>query len=150
MLRLDQDIKYLQGVGPQRADILGKELNIKTVGDLLEYFPYKYIDRTRFYRICEINGNMPYVQIIGEILSFETDGIGRKTRLIAHFSDGSGVIDLVWFQGAKYITQTYDCHRRYVVFGKPTIFKGRYQIAHPEIFNRVCLRTMKWMLMICC
>ena len=110
MLRLDQDIKYLQGVGPQRADILGKELNIKTVGDLLEYFPYKYIDRTRFYRICEINGNMPYVQIIGEILSFETDGIGRKTRLIAHFSDGSGVIDLVWFQGAKYITQTYDCH----------------------------------------
>ena len=133
MLRLDQDIKYLQGVGPQRADILGKELNIKTVGDLLEYFPYKYIDRTRFYRICEINGNMPYVQIIGEILSFETDGIGRKTRLIAHFSDGSGVVDLVWFQGAKYITQTYDCHRRYVVFGKPTIFKGRYQIAHPEI-----------------
>ncbi len=133
MLRLDQDIKYLQGVGPQRADILGKELNIKTVGDLLEYFPYKYVDRTHFYRICEITGNMPYVQIVGEILSFETDGTGRKTRLIAHFSDGTGVVDLVWFQGAKYISQTYDCHRRYVVFGKPTIFKGRFQIAHPEI-----------------
>ena len=133
MLRLDQDIKYLQGVGPQRADLLGKELAIKTVGDLLTYYPYKYIDRSRFYRIAEINGTMPYVQIVGEILSFEDFGEGRKKRLVAHFSDGTGVIDLVWFQGVKYIAKQYQLHRPYIVFGKPQPFKGRLNIAHPEM-----------------
>ena len=133
MLRLDQDIKYLQGVGPQRADLLGKELAIKTVGDLLTYYPYKHIDRSRFYRIAEINGSMPYVQLVGEILSFEDFGEGRKKRLVAHFTDGSGVIDLVWFQGIKYIAKQYDTHRPYIVFGKPQVFKGRLNIAHPEI-----------------
>ncbi|MCR4613764.1 MAG: ATP-dependent DNA helicase RecG [Bacteroidaceae bacterium] len=133
MLRLDQDIKYLQGVGPQRADLLGRELSIKTVGDLLTYYPYKYIDRTRFYRICDINGTMPYVQIVGEILGFDDMGEGRKKRLVAHFSDGTGVIDLVWFQGIKYIAKQYDLHRPYVVFGRPQPFKGRLNIAHPEI-----------------
>ena len=133
MLRLDQDIKYLQGVGPQRAELLGKELAIKTVGDLLTYYPYKHIDRSRFYRIAEINGSMPYVQLVGEILSFEDFGEGRKKRLVAHFSDGSGVIDLVWFQGIKYIAKQYDLHRPYIVFGKPQLFKGRLNIAHPEV-----------------
>ncbi len=100
---------------------------------MLGYYPYKYIDRTKFYRISEIYGNMPYVQLIGQILSFETVGEGRGKRIVAHFSDGTGVIDLVWFQGLKYISQTYKVRTPYVVFGKPQIFKGRLNVAHPEI-----------------
>lgn len=133
MLRLDQEIKYLQGVGPQRAKLLEGDLGIKTVGDLLEYFPYKYIDRSRFYHVSELNGTMPYVQLYGEILSFQTEGTGSHRRVVAHFSDGTGVVDLVWFHGAKYVTQTYETHRPYVVFGSPKPFRGRYNIAHPEI-----------------
>ncbi len=132
---LSQDIKYIQGVGPNRADVLNKELDIHTVGELIEYYPYKYIDRTKFYRISEINGNMPYIQIIGQILSFESVGEGRKSRLVAHFSDGTGVIDLVWFNGAKFITQNYSTRVNYVVFGKPQVFKGRINVPHPEIEN---------------
>ncbi|MCM1312670.1 MAG: ATP-dependent DNA helicase RecG [Roseburia sp.] len=113
--------------------MLEKELAVRTVGDLLYYYPYKYIDRSKIYRICEIDGNMPYIQLCGEILSFEAVGEGRGRRLTAHFSDGTGVVDLVWFQGIKYITQNYDCHKRYVVFGKPTVFNGRINVAHPEI-----------------
>lgn len=128
-----QDIKFLQGVGPNRASILEKELAIRTVGDLLYYYPYKYVDRSRIYRICEIDGNMPYIQLCGEILSFEAIGEGRGRRLTAHFSDGTGVVDLVWFQGIKYITQNYDCHKPYIIFGKPTVFNGRINVAHPEI-----------------
>ena len=130
-----QDIKYLQGVGPQRAELLANELNIRTLGDLLSYYPYKYVDRSRIYRISELSSNMPYIQVCGEILSFEQLGEGGAKRLIAHFSDGSGVIDLIWFQGIKYAAKNYDCHKPYVVFGKPTVFNGRIQLAHPEIEN---------------
>lgn len=130
-----QDIKYLQGVGPQRAELLANELNIRTLGDLLSYYPYKYVDRSRIYRISELSSNMPYIQVCGEILSFEQLGEGGAKRLIAHFSDGSGVIDLIWFQGIKYATKNYDCHKPYIVFGKPTVFNGRIQVAHPEIEN---------------
>ena len=100
------DIKYLPGVGPQRAKVLGDELQIHTLHDLLYTFPYKHIDRTRLYCIRELTGDMPYVQIRGQILSFETEGEGRKRRLVAHFTDGQGVVDLVWFNGLKYITST--------------------------------------------
>ena len=93
-----RDIKYLQGVGPQRATMLNKELEIFSLHDLLYYFPYKYVDRSRLYYIHEIDGNMPYIQLKGQILSFETVGEGRQRRLVAHFSDGTGVVDLVWFQ----------------------------------------------------
>ncbi|MDE5998707.1 MAG: ATP-dependent DNA helicase RecG [Bacteroidaceae bacterium] len=130
---LSQDIKYLQGVGPNRALLLASELGITTVGDLLAYYPYKYVDRSRIYRISEIDGNMPYVQLCGQIFSFDTAGEGRNKRLIAHFSDGSGAIDLVWFQGIKYAAKSYDCRKPYIVFGKPTVFNGRIQIAHPEM-----------------
>lgn len=132
---LSQDIKFLQGVGPNRAELLANELNITTVGDLLTYYPYKYVDRSKIYKICDIDGNMPYIQVCGQILSFESMGEGRGKRLIAHFSDRTGVIDLVWFQGAKYVTKTYDCHKAYIIFGKPTVFNGRIQVAHPEIEN---------------
>ena len=128
-----RDIKYLQGVGPQRATLLNKELNIFSLHDLLYYFPYKYVDRSRLYYIHEIDGNMPYIQLKGQILSFETIGEGRQRRLVAHFSDGTGVIDLVWFQGIKYLMGRYKAHEEYIVFGKPTVFNGRINVAHPDI-----------------
>ena len=128
-----RDIKYLQGVGPQRAAILNKELNIFSLRDLLYYFPYKYVDRSRLYYIHEIDGNMPYIQLKGQILSFETIGEGRQRRLVAHFSDGTGVVDLVWFQGIKYLMGRYKAHEEYIVFGKPTVFNGRVNMAHPDI-----------------
>ena len=128
-----RDIKYLQGVGPQRAAMLNKELNIFSLRDLLYYFPYKYVDRSRLYYIHEIDGNMPYIQLKGQILSFETIGEGRQRRLVAHFSDGTGVIDLVWFQGIKYLMGKYKAHEEYIVFGKPTVFNGRVNVAHPDI-----------------
>ena len=128
-----RDIKYLQGVGPQRAAMLNKELNIYSLHDLLYYFPYKYVDRSRLYYIHEIDGNMPYIQLKGQILSFETVGEGRQRRLVAHFSDGTGVVDLVWFQGIKYLMGRYKVHEEYIVFGKPTLFNGRINVAHPDI-----------------
>ncbi|MDE5711670.1 MAG: ATP-dependent DNA helicase RecG [Bacteroides sp.] len=128
-----RDIKYLSGVGPQRAAVLNKELGIFSLHDLLYYFPYKYVDRSRIYSIREIDNTMPYIQLKGEILSFETVGEGRQRRLIAHFSDGTGVVDLVWFQGIKYLLGKYKVHQEYIVFGKPTPFNGRINIAHPDI-----------------
>jgi ATP-dependent DNA helicase RecG len=128
-----RDIKYLQGVGPQRASILNKELDIHSLHDLLYYFPYKYVDRSRLYYIHEIDGNMPHIQLKGKILSYENVGEGRSRRLVAHFSDGTGVVDLVWFKGLKYVTGRYKVNEEYVVFGKPTVFNGRINVAHPDI-----------------
>lgn len=131
---LDQDIKYLPGVGPRRRDILGKDLNITTWGQLLEYYPYKYIDRSRVYSIRELMGDMPFVQIKGRILSFEEFATGiRQKRIVAHFSDGTGVVDLVWFRGGQYVYQQYKVGEEYIVFGRPSIFGGRFQFAHPDI-----------------
>lgn len=127
------DIKFLQGVGPKKAEILNKEIDIFSVEDLLYYFPYKYIDRSRIYFVHEIDGNMPYIQLKGKITAFETFGEGRNKRLVGHFTDGTGFIDLVWFQGAKYITDKYRTNSPYIIFGKPTLFGDRFNIAHPEI-----------------
>lgn len=128
-----RDIKYLSGVGPQKASVLNKELEIYSLHDLLYYFPYKYVDRSRIYSIHEIDGNMPYIQLKGKILGFETFGEGRQRRLVGHFSDGTGVVDLVWFQGIKFIIGKYKLHEEYIVFGKPTVFSGRINVAHPDI-----------------
>ena len=134
MLDLEQrDVKYLPGVGPARAALLKGELQISTLQGLLYYFPYKYIDRSRIFQIREVDGTMPYIQLKGRILSFEQIGEGRKQRLVAHFSDGTGVADLVWFSGIKYTLERYRPGVDYVVFGKPTIFGGRVNVAHPEI-----------------
>ena len=131
---LDQDIKYLTGVGPRRSEILSKELGISTYGDLLEYYPYKYVDRSRLYHISELSADMPFVQLKGRILSFEEFEQGRrKKRIVAHFTDGHGVCDLVWFNGSKYIYQQYQTNKEYIVFGKPGIFNGRFQLSHPDI-----------------
>ena len=128
-----QDITYLPGVGPHRADILDKELNIRSLHDLLYYFPYKYVDRSRVYLIREIDGNMPYIQLRGRIMGFETMGEGRQRRLVAHLGDGTGFVDLVWFQGIKFVLQKYRLHEEYIVFGKPSVFNGRINLAHPDL-----------------
>ena len=131
---LDQDIQYLPGVGPNRKKILGDELGIHTYGDLLYNYPYKYVDRSKFYSIHELTGDMPFVQIVGHILSFETFAMGpRKERVVAHFTDGTGIMDLVWFQGGKYAKQSYKIGKEYIVFGKPTIFNNRINVTHPDI-----------------
>lgn len=131
---LEQDIKYLTGVGPQRQQILSKELGIHSFGDLLEYYPYKYVDRSKIYRVCDMSSDMPFVQLKGRILSYETFDMGiKKKRLVAHFSDGTGVIDLVWFSGVQYIVKNYHVGTEYIVFGKPGIFNNRYQISHPDM-----------------
>ena len=131
---LEQDIKFVPGVGPHRKDILEKELNIKTFGDLLEYYPYKYVDRSRVYTISDLSGEMPYVQLKGHILSFEEFEMGpRKKRIVAHFTDGTGIVDLVWFTRAQQLTKDLKVNTDYIVFGKPSIYSGRYQLAHPEI-----------------
>ena len=131
---LQQDIQYLPGVGPRRKDILSKELNIHTFGDLLEYYPFKYVDRSKIYKISELGGEMPFVQVEGHILGFEEFDMGpRKKRIVAHMTDGSGIVDLVWFGKVSFVTKNYKVGIDYIVFGKPTIFNGHYQFAHPDI-----------------
>ena len=131
---LSQDIKFLPGVGPNRKKMLSNELGIETYGDLLEYYPYKYIDRSKVYTIHELTGDMPYVQVVGHILSFETFALGpRKERVVAHFTDGTAICDLTWFNGGKYAKQTYRIGTEYVVFGKPTIFNNRINFTHPDL-----------------
>ena len=131
---LDQDVMYLPGVGPKKKEILSKELGIQTWRDLLEHYPYKYVDRSRIYRISEISGDMPFVQIRGRMLGYDEYAMGaRKKRIVGHFSDGHGVVDLVWFQGAQYIYKNYPIGKELIVFGRPTVYGGRYQFAHPDI-----------------
>ena len=131
---LNQDIQYLPGVGPKKRDMLQKELGISKISDLLEYYPYKYVDRSRIYTINELRSDMPFVQVKGRILGFEEFGSGpRKKRLVAHFTDGTGIADIVWFSGIKYATQQFKVNTEYIVFGKPTLYGGRYQFAHPDI-----------------
>ncbi len=124
---------YLPGVGPKRKEILVSQLNIKTWGDLIEYYPYKYVDRSRVYPIRELSGDMPLVQIKGAIQVFEEFGEGRKKRIVAHFSDGRDVVDLVWFGGKNWVYDTYKPGTEYIVFGKPQPYNGRYQFAHPDM-----------------
>ena len=128
-----QDIKYLPGVGPKKATLFATELGIRSVEDLLRHFPYKYVDRSRFYYIHEINGNMPYIQVKGQILKFDKIGEGKTMRLSAIFTDGKDTIELVWFKGIKFILEKYKTGVTYVVFGKPAPFNGKYNIVHPEI-----------------
>lgn len=126
-------IKYLPGVGEQRATLLNRELKIYSLYDLLHYYPYRYVDRSRLFKVSELTGNMPYVQLCGEIRSFEEAGEGASRRIIGHFTDGTGFVDLVWFRGLKYLKNRIKVGTRYVVFGKPTLFNGRVNIAHPDV-----------------
>ncbi|MFV0391969.1 MAG: ATP-dependent DNA helicase RecG [Paludibacteraceae bacterium] len=128
-----QDIKYLPGVGPKRAELFNKELGIYNVDDLLRHYPYRYVDRSRFYKLREITQDMAFIQVKGRIMQFEKVGEGRKQRLSAIFSDGENVIELVWFQGVRFALEKYRTGVEYVVFGKPSLFNGRYNILHPEL-----------------
>jgi ATP-dependent DNA helicase RecG len=130
---LDTDIKFLSGVGPKRAELLNSELKIFTFRDLLYNFPYKYIDRTRFYKISELDPDLPYVQIKGVIQGYYTEGHGKSKRLVADFQDDTGTIKLIWFKGTKWITGTYTPGVEFIVFGKPGVFNGMVNIIHPEI-----------------
>jgi ATP-dependent DNA helicase RecG len=130
---LQTDIKFLSGVGPKRAELLGQELRIRTFGDLLYHFPYRYIDRSRFYKISEISSQLPYIQIRGRITSLEVAGPKYKKRLIASFSDETGRIELVWFQGISWIRETLKTDREYIAFGKPTLHGRKINLVHPEL-----------------
>ena len=131
---LEQDIKFLPGVGPNRRKVLGNELGIETFGDLLEYYPYKYVDRSRVYQVCELTGDMPFVQVVGHILSFETFDMGpRKERVVAHFTDGTAIMDLVWFNGGRYAKQNYKIGKDYLIFGRPSVYNNRIQVQHPDL-----------------
>ena len=129
---LEQDIKFLPGVGPKRKEMLQRELGIETYGDLLQYYPYKHVDRSKLYTINELSTEA-FVQVKGRILSFEEFSMGpRKVRIVGHFSDGAGICDLVWFLPKK-PKNFYQVNTEYIIFGKPTIYGGRYQFAHPEM-----------------
>jgi len=130
---LSQDIKFLPGVGPRKAVILNQELKVFTVGDLIYYFPYKYVDRTKFYAINEINSTLPYIQVKGRVTGMEIVGAGRNQRLVAYLTDGTGLLELIWFQGIKFVTQTVKPGIEYIVFGKPTEFNSQFSIVHPEL-----------------
>lgn len=126
-------VEFLKGVGPQRSALLNKELNIFTFGDLIQYYPFRYEDRTKFHSINTLNDEMQFVQIKGTVTKKELIGVGAKKRLVAHFKDETGTIELVWFQGIKWMLEKVKPGIEYVVFGKPALFGKKFNIAHPEI-----------------
>lgn len=130
---LQQDIKFLSGVGPKRAELLNKELKVFTLEDLLRYYPYKYIDRSKVYAIREIDRAAAYIQLRGKITAFSKEGARPKERVVANFTDGTGSVDLVFFQGIKYILSTLKIGTEYILLGKPSVFNGRINIVHPEM-----------------
>ena len=127
-------------MGEQRATLLGRELGIRSLHDLLYYFPYKYIDRSRVFKVSELGGQLQHVQLLGEIRSFEEMGEGASRRLVAHFTDGTAFVDLVWFRGIKFVRNRLKLNTRYVVFGKPSVFNGRVNIAHPDVDDASLLK----------
>ena len=127
------DIKYLKGVGPRRAELLKKELGIATGYDLVRHYPTHYLDRSKVYTIKELNDDMPYVQIRGRFVTFNTIGEGAKMRLVGLFSDGTATLEVVWFRRIKAIRESLTTGTEYVVFGKPSSYMGSKQMSHPEI-----------------
>src|ERR1044071_1492694 len=129
----DTPVEFLKGVGPQRAVLLNKELKIFTFGDLIQHYPFRYEDRTRFFSIKEIEDDMPFVQIKGKITGKELIGAGVKKRLVVHFSDETGQVELIWFQGINWIVDKIKTGVDYVAFGRPVRYGSRYSLAHPEL-----------------
>jgi ATP-dependent DNA helicase RecG len=130
---LDREIKYLTGVGPRRAELLAKELNISTYRDMLYYFPFKHVDRTKYYTIAQITGDLPYIQFEGKILSTSLAGSARNKRLTAIISDGTGSIELIWFKGLRWVMDLVKPGKSFFVYGKPTVFNNKVNLVHPEI-----------------
>jgi ATP-dependent DNA helicase RecG len=133
MQELFNSIEYLKGVGPKRAELLRKELGIHTFGDLLHYFPFRYVDKTKFYKTNEINSDLPYVQLVGKINQLQEVGSKHSKRLTARFHDENGTIELVWFKGVRWIKDSIKANTKYVVFGKPNLYNGKINIVHPDI-----------------
>ena len=129
----DTSIEFLKGVGPQKSALINKELSIFTYGDLVQHYPFRYEDRTKFYKTNEVHGDLPFVQLKGRISGLETIGEGRKKRLVANFSDDEGTIELVWFKGIQWVSKKLKLGVDYVVFGKPAAYGRKINIAHPEI-----------------
>ena len=129
----DTRLDYLKGLGPQRAELLNKELSLFTAGDLIQYYPFRYEDRTRFYTIAELLESMPSAQVRGRLRDWHTEGEGPKKRLVGSFTDGTGTMDLVWFQGLSWLEKTLRRDGEYVAFGKPQEFQGKFSIVHPEL-----------------
>lgn len=129
----DTDIKFLKGVGEARAKVLDKELNIRTFRDLLYYFPFRHVDRSKFYSISELSGEMPFIQIVGHFVSFQIEGEGAKRRLNAIFSDGKRLMECVWFSKVDAMKNLYKVGVPYVIFGKPVLYRSVYSISHPEV-----------------
>ncbi len=130
---LSTPIEYLKGVGPKRAELLRSELKIRTFEDLLSYYPYRYIDRSKFFKVNEIKSDAAYIQLKGQISNIQLIGQKRAKRLTAKFTDSTGTIELIWFQGIKFIQDKFKAGEEYIVFGKPALFSNRYNIAHPEV-----------------
>jgi ATP-dependent DNA helicase RecG len=130
---LNTDIKFLKTVGDKRAELLKKYLNIFNFGDLLQHYPFRYIDRTKFYTISEITDDSAYIQLKGKIIKTQTLGEKRAKRFVAHFTDGTGMIELVWFQGIKWVQDKFTGDIEFVVFGKPSEFNGKFNMPHPEV-----------------
>ncbi len=130
---LETKVEFLKGVGPRKAELLSRELNISTFADLITYYPFRYVDRSRFYTVSQINDESAWVQLRGKITGVQLLGTGHATRLSATFRDASGSIELIWFQGIKWVKDKFNADEEYVVFGKPSLFNGRYNISHPEV-----------------
>lgn len=130
---LDTPIGYLKGIGPQRAEVLQKELFIFTYKDLITHYPFRYVDRTQFHSVREVTEDSAYYQLRGHIVEIDFVGEKRTKRLVAKFRDSSGIIELVWFQGAKWMAEKLKSNTEYIVYGKATSFMGRFNMAHPEI-----------------
>src|SRR3954463_9963402 len=129
----DTQVEYLKGVGPQRSQVLNKEFGIYTYGDLIRHYPFRYVDRTKVYKINEVNDQMPYIQVKGRIMSVTSVGKQRATRLVAQFRDDTGTIELVWFRGIKWMRDVLKAGVEYMVFGKPSLFQNKINIIHPEM-----------------
>lgn len=128
-----RELKFIPGVGPARAELLSKELNVLNQEDLIYYFPYKYIDRSKFYKISELTSDVSYVQLRGRFSEFALTGTGRSKRMTSFFSDGTGKIEIVWFKGLKYVVEKYQPGTEYIIFGKPSVYGHQLSIAHPDI-----------------
>lgn len=127
------DIKYLKGIGPKRAELLGKQLGIKSYRDLLYHFPTRYLDRSSIYRVKDLSGKMPMIQLKGRFIAMTVQGEGAKTRLVGVFTDGTGTMEVVWFRRIKQIRESYHTGNEYIIFGKPELFNNRWSMVHPEV-----------------
>ena len=130
---LDTPVEYLKGVGPMRAEMLRKETEVSTFGDLLHYYPFRYVDRSKFYTVSDIDSDTAWLQLKGKVVSMQTIGAGRASRLVMNFKDATGTTELVWFQGIRWIKEKVEVGREYIIFGKPNYFNGKYNFTHPDI-----------------